>query len=99
MSKQLLLRIDDDLFERIERAAKAAKRRSGQAVVEEVLELYLDVWLSTNLSITNAVRKQSIEILSNIGTIERAEQILVEDVKDLETLNNEQTAKRSRKAK
>lgn len=91
------LRLPDDLRERVERAATQTKKRSPQEVIEEVLSLYLDVYVSANLSIRGAIQKQSVAILSNIGSLEPAEAVLIREVENLNELTEENKPERKNK--
>jgi predicted DNA-binding protein len=80
MSNQIILRLAEEKRERLKRAADATKAKNSQEVLEDLIDLYLDVYVSTSLSIRGAIQKQSIQILSNIGGIELTDSVLIADV-------------------
>lgn len=99
MSNQIILRLSDEKRERLKRAAELTKSKNSQEVIEDLIDLYLDVYTATNLSIRGAIQKQSINILSNIGGIEPTTSVLVEDVENLNDLTNENELANQRRTK
>lgn len=97
MSNQIILRLAEEKRERLKLAAEATKAKNSQEVIEDLIDLYLDVYVSANLSIRGAIQKQSIAILSNIGGIEPTESVLIDDVGNLNELTEENTNERKNK--
>lgn len=88
MSNQILLRLSDEKREKLRRAAEVTRSKSSQAVIEDMIDLYLDVYVSVSLSVRNAIQKQTVTLLSNIGNIEPTDSILIEDLGNLNELTN-----------
>ena len=100
MSNQIILRLAEEKRERLKLAAEATKAKNSQEVIEDLIDLYLDVYVSANLSIRGAIQKQSIAILSNIGGIEPTESVLITDVgENLNELTENESQARERKNK
>jgi hypothetical protein len=57
--RQFKMYLDDDLVERLRRAAEKIGKDSGQEVAEEVLAIYLPVWASVNDATRRAIDYQT----------------------------------------
>lgn len=63
---QFKMYLDDDLVERLKKAADKCGKNSGQEVVEEILAVYLPVWTSVNESMRRAVDFQTKTFMEHI---------------------------------
>lgn len=59
--KQFKLWIEEDQLDRLSEIADRFGRGSAQQVVEEVLALYLPVWVTVNTAVNRAVHAQTLE--------------------------------------
>lgn len=67
--KQFKLSLEDDVVARIEAAANKSGKRSGQEVVEELINIYLPVWVSVNDSMQRAINYQKNKIAEEMAVL------------------------------
>lgn len=67
--KQFKLYLEEEIVDRLETVASRSGKRSGQEVVEELIDVYLPVWVSINDSMQRAINYQKNMIAEEMATV------------------------------
>lgn len=60
-TKQFKMYLDEDLISRLDKFAEKNGRRSAQQVAEEILTIYLPVWIAVNDAMSRATNYQEFK--------------------------------------